>query len=48
MVKLTYAQFLNDHSELLIKPASNNTDLVVTLPKNKPLYNVPVIELSLQ
>lgn len=44
----TYAQFLNDNSELLIKPASNSTDLVVTLPKNRPLYNVPVIELSLR
>jgi alpha-L-fucosidase len=45
---VTYAQFLNDNSEVLYKPASNNTDLVVTLPKNKPPYEVPVIELSLQ
>lgn len=44
----TYAQFLNDNSELLSKPAANNTDLVVTLPKNKPLFDVPVIELSLR
>jgi alpha-L-fucosidase len=44
----TYAQFLNDSSELLSKPAANNTDLVVTLPKNKPPFDVPVIELSLR
>ncbi len=44
--KVKYAQFLNDHSEVLNK--ANNDDLVVTLPKNKPPYEIPVVELSLQ
>jgi len=43
--KVKYVQFLNDHSEIASK--TNNADLVVTLPKNKPLYEVPVVELSL-
>ena len=43
--KIKYAQFLNDHSELLYKP-SGSDDLEVTMPA-KPLYEIPVIELSL-
>ncbi|TSJ44521.1 alpha-L-fucosidase [Mucilaginibacter corticis] len=43
--KVKYVQFLNDHSEIASK--ANNTDLVVTLPKNKPPYEIPVVELSL-
>jgi alpha-L-fucosidase len=39
-----YAQFLNDHSELLCK--SDGQDLEVTIPKQKPDYEIPVIELT--
>jgi alpha-L-fucosidase len=47
--KIKYAQFLNDHSELLYKPSGTNTqDLVLTLPDKKPLYDIPVVELTLQ
>ncbi|WP_183557349.1 alpha-L-fucosidase [Mucilaginibacter sp. SP1R1] len=47
--KIKYAQFLNDHSELLYKEsATNPDDLVVTLPFKKPNYEIPVIELTLQ
>lgn len=46
--KVKYVQFLNDHSEIANKPsASNSEDLVVTLPKKKPPYEIPVVELSL-
>jgi alpha-L-fucosidase len=46
--KISYAQFLNDHSELLFKPsATNPEDLVLTLPTKKPDYEIPVIELTL-
>ncbi|WPU96057.1 alpha-L-fucosidase [Mucilaginibacter sabulilitoris] len=46
--KISYAQFLNDHSELLYKPSASNTeDLVLTLPAKKPDYEIPVIELTL-
>ncbi|HTI92706.1 MAG TPA: alpha-L-fucosidase [Puia sp.] len=44
--KVKYAQFLNDHSELLYKP-SGTDDLELTLPAVKPAYEVPVIELIL-
>jgi alpha-L-fucosidase len=47
--KVVYSQLLNDHSEVINKPStSNSDDLVVTLPKKKPLYEIPVIELKLQ
>jgi alpha-L-fucosidase len=48
--KIKYAQFLNDHSELLFKDAGNGSDLELTLPPlvNKPRYEIPVIELTLQ
>ncbi|MFD2874265.1 alpha-L-fucosidase [Mucilaginibacter ximonensis] len=46
--RVKYVQFLNDHSEIANKPSSGNSeDLVVTLPKKKPPYEVPVVELSL-
>jgi len=44
--KIKYAQFLNDHSELLYQPSGSN-DLELTLPAKKPDYEIPVIELSL-
>ncbi|MDB5134760.1 MAG: alpha-L-fucosidase [Mucilaginibacter sp.] len=46
--KIKYAQFLNDYSELKYAPASNGTDVELTLPKNKPHYEIPVVELTLQ
>ncbi len=46
--KVKYAQFLNDYSELRYTTAANGTDLELTLPKNKPPYNIPVVELTLQ
>jgi alpha-L-fucosidase len=47
--KIRYAQFLNDHSELLYKPSEKNTeDLTVTLPAKKPDYEIPVVELTLE
>jgi len=44
--KVKYAQFLNDDSEL--KYAANGSDLEMTLPKNKPPYDIPVVELILK
>jgi alpha-L-fucosidase len=44
--KVKYAQFLNDDSEL--KYAANGNDLEMTLPKNKPPYDIPVVELILK
>jgi len=47
--KIKYAQFLNDYSELHYTPADNNSsDLVLTLPVQKPKFEIPVIELVLQ
>ena len=47
--KIKYAQFLNDSSELLYKPADGNADdLVLTLPERKPGYEIPVVELTLK
>ncbi|SEP11258.1 alpha-L-fucosidase [Mucilaginibacter gossypiicola] len=45
--KIKYAQFLNDSSELLYKDGSGD-DLELTLPVQKPPYEIPVIELTLQ
>ncbi|MGZ3764054.1 MAG: alpha-L-fucosidase [Mucilaginibacter sp.] len=45
--KVKYAQFLNDYSELKYQTAANGTDLEVTLPKNKPHYDIPVVEITL-
>jgi alpha-L-fucosidase len=44
--KIKYAQFLNDYSELKYTP--NGNDLELTLPQNKPHYEIPVVELTLQ
>jgi len=44
--KVKYAQFLNDYSEL--KYTTSGDDLEVTLPKNKPRYEIPVVELILR
>jgi alpha-L-fucosidase len=41
-----YAQFLNDYSE--VKYAASGNNLELTLPKNKPPYEIPVVELTLQ
>jgi alpha-L-fucosidase len=45
--KIKYAQFLQDDSEIPFKTADNGTDLILTLPQNKPPYEVPVIEVGL-
>jgi alpha-L-fucosidase len=46
--KIKYAQFLNDDSELKYTTTANGTDLELQLPHNKPPYNIPVVELTLQ
>ena len=47
--KISYAQFLNDHSEVIYKPSAGNpSDLVLDLPVKKPPYEIPVVELTLQ
>jgi alpha-L-fucosidase len=46
--KIKYAQFLNDDSELKYVSAENGTDLELILPKNKPHYEIPVVELITQ
>ncbi|MCO5234724.1 MAG: alpha-L-fucosidase [Chitinophagaceae bacterium] len=47
--KIKYAQFLNDESELLYKESDAQPDnLIVTLPKLKPPYEIPVVELILK
>ncbi|MDD3161082.1 MAG: alpha-L-fucosidase [Bacteroidales bacterium] len=46
--KMKYAQFLNDNSELKFQPDSKNaSDIVIQLPKQKPPYEIPVVELIL-
>ncbi len=44
--KIEYAQFLNDYSELKYTP--NGNDLELRLPQNKPHFEIPVVELTLQ
>jgi alpha-L-fucosidase len=40
---------LNDHSELIYKPSTENKDdLELTVPLKKPPYEIPVVELTLQ
>jgi alpha-L-fucosidase len=46
--KISYAQFLNDDSEVPFKAADNGTDIVLKLPLTKPPYEIPVVELSLK
>ncbi|MBS1525709.1 MAG: alpha-L-fucosidase [Bacteroidetes bacterium] len=43
--KVKYAQFLNDYSEL--KYSDNGGDTELKLPKMKPPYDIPVVELDL-
>jgi len=45
--KVKYAQLLNDYSEVKYT-ASGGNDLELSLPKNKPPYEIPVVELTLQ
>ncbi len=45
--KIKYAQFLNDYSELKYQTAANG-DIELTLPKVKPRYEIPVVELMLR
>ena len=46
--KISYAQFLNDHSEVQYKQSAGNpSDLVLALPEKKPPYEIPVVELTL-
>ena len=47
--KISYVQFLNDHSEVIYKPSAGNpSDLVLDLLVKKPPYEIPVVELTLQ
>ncbi|MES2775391.1 MAG: alpha-L-fucosidase [Bacteroidota bacterium] len=47
--KINYAQFAHDNSELLFSPSPDNpNDLILALPKQKPPYEIPVIELWLE
>ena len=42
--KIKYAQFLHDNSELKMKASGD--DIILTLPEKKPLYEIPVVELT--
>lgn len=46
--KVKYAQFLNDYSEVKYTATNDGKDLELSLPKNKPRYEIPVIELTTQ
>jgi len=46
--KIKYAQLLNDYSEIQYQQTNNNRDIILTLPKVKPPYEVTVIEFSLK
>lgn len=47
--KVKYTQFLNDDSELKYKVSdSNSNDLVLNIPKLKPPYEIPVVEVILK
>lgn len=47
--KVKYTQFLNDESELLFKAGdAGSDDLVLTVPKLKPPYEIPVVEMILK
>jgi len=45
--KVKYIQLLNDYSEVKYASSGGN-DLELTLPKTKPPYEIPVVELTLQ
>ncbi|MDN3655550.1 alpha-L-fucosidase [Ferruginibacter paludis] len=42
--KIKYAQFLHDNSELKMMEQGN--DILLTLPEKKPVYEIPVVELT--
>ncbi|MBE7173935.1 MAG: alpha-L-fucosidase [Williamsia sp.] len=46
--KIRYARLLNDDSEIFYKPADTGDALQLQLPKVKPPFEVPVIELDLK
>ena len=46
--KVRYAQLLNDNSELIFKSSENPNAVEMQLPKVKPPYEVPMIELLLK
>lgn len=47
--KIRYTQFLNDNSQLLFsKDVKNTNNLVLTVPKMKPPYEIPVVEIILE
>jgi len=46
--KVRYAQLLNDYSEIQFVQADNKEDIILTLPKVKPPYEVTVIEFLLK
>ena len=43
--KIIYAQFLHDNSELKMK--EQGYDIQLTMPVKKPLFEIPVVELTL-
>lgn len=46
--KIHYARLLNDDSELKYESSGeNSSDLILSLPKQKPNYEIPVVELIL-
>ncbi|MES2775398.1 MAG: alpha-L-fucosidase [Bacteroidota bacterium] len=46
--KIKYAQFLHDYSELITNESADNAaDLILNLPRQKPPYEIPVVELTL-
>jgi len=46
--KVRYAQLLNDYSEIQFVQADNKEDIILTVPKVKPPYEVTVIEFLLK
>jgi alpha-L-fucosidase len=45
---ISYAQFLNDDSELPIEKSENGKDIQLKMPVQPPPYVIPVVELSLK
>lgn len=46
--KISYAQLLNDDSEIPFTVADNTKDLILKLPERKPPYVVPVVEMNVK
>lgn len=47
--KVKYTQFLNDDSELLLsKDSKNASNMILKVPKMKPPYEIPVVEVMLK